>query len=88
MLECLEYILEVIVLIDIESNDVGNAKIKVIGVGGGGNNAVIRIINEKVQNIQTYLINTETTILKRANTPNIIQIGKQTTKGLGARSRC
>ena len=41
-------------------NDI--AKIKVIGVGGGGNNAVIRIINEKVQNIQTYLINTETTI--------------------------
>ena len=67
-------------------NDI--AKIKVIGVGGGGNNAVIRIINEKVQNIQTYLINTETTILKRSNTPNIIQIGKQTTKGLGARSRC
>ena len=64
-------------------NDI--AKIKVIGVGGGGNNAVIRIINEKVQNIQTYLINTETTILKRANTP---KIGKQTTKGLGARSRC
>ena len=66
-------------------NDI--AKIKVIGVGGGGNNAVIRIINEKVQNIQTYLINTETTILKRANKPNIIKIGKKNTKGLGARSR-
>ena len=60
------------------------AKIKVIGVGGGGNNAVNRIINDKVQNIETYLINTETSLLKRANTKNVLQIGKETTKGLGA----
>lgn len=60
------------------------AKIKVIGVGGGGNNAVMRIINDKVQNIETYLLNTETTILKRANIKNVLQIGKETTKGLGA----
>ena len=60
------------------------SKIKVIGVGGGGNNAVIRIINEKVLNIETYLVNTETTILKRVNTQNVLQIGKETTKGLGA----
>lgn len=60
------------------------AKIKVIGVGGGGNNAVNRIINDKVQNIETYLINTETSLLKRANTKNVLQIGKELTKGLGA----
>ena len=60
------------------------AKIKVIGVGGGGNNAVMRIINDKVKNIETFLLNTETSILKRANTNNILQIGKETTKGLGA----
>lgn len=60
------------------------AKIKVIGVGGGGNNAVNRIINDKVQNIETYLMNTETSLLKRANTKNVLQIGKETTKGLGA----
>lgn len=59
-------------------------KIKVIGVGGGGNNAAIRIINDGVQNIETYLLNTETGTLRRANTRNVLQIGKQTTNGLGA----
>ena len=61
-------------------------KIKVIGIGGGGNNAVIRMIKDKVQNIDTYLFNTEIKILQRANsiTKNTIQIGKETTKGLGA----
>ena len=61
-------------------------KIKVIGIGGGGNNAVTRMIKDEVQNIDTYLINTEINILKRANeiTKNVLQIGKETTKGLGA----
>ena len=58
--------------------------IKVLGVGGGGNNAVLHIINEKVKNIETYLVNTEMGILKRTNSRSIVQIGKQTTKGLGA----
>ena len=62
-------------------NDV---KIKVIGVGGGGNNAALHIINEKVKNIETYLVNTEMGVLKRTNYRNILQIGKETTKGLGA----
>lgn len=39
-------------------------KVKVIGVGGGGNNAAMRIINDGVQNIETYLLNTETGTLK------------------------
>lgn len=60
------------------------AKIKVIGVGGGGNNAVMRIIADKVKNIETYMLNTEANILKRANTKNVLQIGKETTRGLGA----
>ena len=59
-------------------------KVKVIGVGGGGNNAAMRIINDGVQNIETYLLNTETGTLRRANTRNVLQIGKQTTNGLGA----
>ena len=47
-------------------------KIKIVGIGGGGNNAVIRIMNEKVQNVETYLLNTETGILRRANIESII----------------
>ena len=59
-------------------------KIKVIGVGGGGNNAALHIINGKVKNIETYLLNTEMGVLRRTKYRNILQIGKETTKGLGA----
>ena len=59
-------------------------KIKVIGVGGAGNNAVNRMIEDKVKGVSFYMLNTETGTLKRAKTNNILQIGVQTTKGLGA----
>ncbi len=59
-------------------------KIKVLGIGGGGNNAAIRIMGDEIQNLDTYLLNTETSKLKRINPKNVLQIGKQTTKGLGA----
>lgn len=58
--------------------------IKVIGVGGGGNNAAIRIMDDNVANVETYLLNTETSKLKKINPKNVLQIGRQTTKGLGA----
>lgn len=61
-----------------------NLRIKVIGVGGGGNNAVTNIIKDKVKNVETFLINTETKILQRAETKNVLQIGKEITNGLGA----
>lgn len=59
-------------------------KIKVIGVGGAGNNAVTRMIQDGVQGVSFYLINTETATLRRVKTNNTLQIGVQTTKGLGA----
>ena len=59
-------------------------KIKVLGIGGGGNNAAIRIMDDNIQNVDTYLLNTETSKLKKINSGNVIQIGKQTTRGLGA----
>lgn len=59
-------------------------KIKVIGVGGAGNNAVNRMIQDDVKGVSYYLMNTETATLKRALTKNILQIGIETTKGLGA----
>ena len=59
-------------------------KIKVIGVGGAGNNAVNRMIEDNIQGVTFYLLNTETGTLKRAKTNNILQIGVQTTRGLGA----
>lgn len=68
-------------------NKTNNIKIKVLGIGGGGNNAVNSIIADKVQNIEPYIINTESKILKEYNTKNVLQIGKETTKGLGAGSK-
>lgn len=59
-------------------------KIKVIGVGGAGNNAINRMIEDNVQGVTFYMINTETGTLKRSRTSNTLQIGTQTTKGLGA----
>lgn len=59
-------------------------KIKVIGVGGAGNNAVNRMIEDNVKGVTFYLLNTETATLKRSKTRNTLQIGIETTKGLGA----
>ena len=59
-------------------------KIKVIGVGGAGNNAITRMIEDNVKGVSFYMINTETGTLKRARTSNTLQIGVQTTRGLGA----
>ena len=59
-------------------------KIKVIGVGGAGNNAITRMIEYNVKGVSFYMINTETGTLKRSRTSNTLQIGVQTTRGLGA----
>lgn len=65
-------------------NNENNIKIKVLGIGGGGSNAVATIIQERVQNIEPYLINTEMSIVSRTHIKRVLQIGKETTKGLGA----
>lgn len=72
-------------------NNENQVKIKVFGVGGGGTNAVSRMMLDKIENIDTYLINTEMSILNRnkmtnnkVNPRRVLQIGKETTKGLGA----
>ncbi len=59
-------------------------KIKVIGIGGAGNNAINRMLEDNVKGVSFYMINTETATLKRAKTSNTLQIGVETTKGLGA----
>ena len=59
-------------------------KIKVIGVGGAGNNAITRMIEDNVRGVSFYMINTETGTLRRSRTSNVLQIGVQTTRGLGA----
>ena len=55
-------------------------KIKVIGIGGAGNNAINRMLEDNVKGVSFYMINTETATLKRAKTSNTLQIGVETTK--------
>ncbi len=60
------------------------AKIKVIGVGGGGCNAVTRMVDEGVQGVEFYVANTDAQTLNGTKIKNKIVIGKELTKGLGA----
>ena len=60
------------------------AKIKVIGVGGGGNNAVNRMIESGVQGVEFIVANTDLQVLNASKAPVKIQIGQKLTNGLGA----
>lgn len=60
------------------------ANIKVIGVGGGGNNAVGRMIDAQVQGVEFIAVNTESQVLDKSPAENKIQIGEKLTRGLGA----
>ena len=68
---------------DQDNND-NLVRIKVIGVGGAGNNAVNRMIEEGIQNVQFVAVNTEEQILVHSKADIQMNIGKNTTKGLGA----
>ena len=60
------------------------AKIKVIGVGGGGNNAVNRMVEDGVRGVEFYVANTDVQVLRRSPVENKIVLGRELTKGLGA----
>lgn len=64
-----------------------NAKIIVIGVGGAGNNAVNRMIEEDVKDVEFIAVNTDKQALSACRASNIIQIGEKLTKGLGVGSK-
>ncbi|WP_251576481.1 cell division protein FtsZ [Limosilactobacillus agrestimuris] len=67
-------------------NQFAGAKIKVIGVGGGGGNAVNRMITEKVQGVDFIVANTDLQALNASQAQTKIQLGPKLTKGLGAGS--
>ncbi|HMV49729.1 MAG TPA: cell division protein FtsZ [Blastocatellia bacterium] len=60
------------------------ARIKVIGVGGGGGNAVNHMIDAKIEGVEFLVANTDLQALKRSHAPVKLQIGAKLTKGLGA----
>jgi len=62
------------------------ARIKVIGVGGGGSNAVGRMFEEGLEGVEFYVMNTDAQALEASKVPNKVQIGERITHGLGAGS--
>ena len=60
------------------------AKIIVVGVGGAGNNAVNRMIDENIGGVEFISVNSDAQVLKRSKAPSTLQIGEKITKGLGA----
>lgn len=61
-----------------------NAVIKVVGVGGGGGNAVEHMVAEKIDFVEFICANTDAQALKNSNAKIHIQLGEELTKGLGA----
>lgn len=61
-----------------------SAVIKVVGVGGGGGNAVDRMVESGIQNVEFIAVNTDAQALRRSKADVRIQIGEKLTKGLGA----
>lgn len=71
--------------IDLEENTtIDGARIKVIGVGGGGNNAVDRMIEAGVTKAEFICVNTDAQQLSNVKAPTVLQIGAKLTNGLGA----
>ena len=72
-------------MIEIRPNDENSAaKIIVVGVGGAGNNAVNRMIDDNVGGVEFVGVNSDSQALKNCKAPKLIQIGEKLTKGLGA----
>ncbi len=73
------------ILLEITSNEVeSEARIIVVGVGGAGNNAVNRMVDESIGGVEFVGINTDKQALALCKAPTIVQIGEKVTKGLGA----
>ena len=72
-------------MLEIKSNEAEFAcKIIVVGVGGAGNNAVNRMVDENITGVEFIGINTDKQALQLCKAPKLLQIGEKLTKGLGA----
>ena len=67
-----------------ENTTIDGARIKVIGVGGGGNNAVDRMIEAGVTKAEFICVNTDAQQLANVKAPTVLNIGRKLTSGLGA----
>ncbi|MGH7610630.1 MAG: cell division protein FtsZ [Candidatus Dormibacteria bacterium] len=68
---------------DLDRTTQGNARIKVVGVGGGGSNAVNRMIRAKLRGVDFIAVNTDRQALEASEAPTQVHIGRKVTRGLG-----
>ena len=71
-------------MFELSESPVTNAVIKVVGVGGGGGNAVEHMIIQNIPGVEFVCANTDVQALKRSSAPTLLQLGEELTKGLGA----
>ncbi len=69
---------------EIERQETPHTRIKVIGVGGAGTNAVDYMVGQNISNVDFAVVNTDARVLERSNCPSCIHIGEELTHGLGA----
>jgi len=74
-------------IFEFEETPLQNARMKVIGVGGAGGNAVNRMIDEDLEGVEFISMNTDAQALKLSRAQVTLQIGKKLTRGLGAGAR-
>src|SRR5665647_2512625 len=67
-----------------DDNKVSSAVIKVIGVGGGGGNAIEHMISQNVDGVEFVCANTDSQALRNSRAKTLVQLGEELTKGLGA----
>src|SRR4026207_984399 len=71
-------------IFEFEESATQNARMKVVGVGGGGGNAVNRMIEERLEGVEFISVNTDSQALLNSKSDVKIQIGKKLTRGVGA----
>ena len=72
------------IVLDDDENDLPAANIKVLGIGGGGGNAVNRMIDSDLRGIEFMAVNTDLQALRKCRAAMKLQLGKALTRGLGA----
>jgi len=71
-------------MFELMDTEVKNANIKVIGVGGGGGNAVQNMLDAGIEGVDFICANTDAQALEGSDVKNLLQLGSSLTKGLGA----
>ncbi|MBV53061.1 MAG: cell division protein FtsZ [Coxiellaceae bacterium] len=71
-------------MFELGDNEAHNAQIKVIGIGGGGGNAIEHMMAESIDGVDFICANTDSQALQRSSAKMVIQLGEEMTKGLGA----